>query len=99
MLAAASLGPALAGVAGRGYLVFAAVSGAVFVGASLRGLSQAAPPTWARRLFLGSILHLTSLFVVLILDACERGRHELCGSTALDVENGHNPDADRRAKV
>jgi hypothetical protein len=44
-------------------------------------------------------VNLEAQAVVLILDACQRGRHEFCGSTALDVENGKNPDADRRDKV
>ncbi|HEY1376331.1 MAG TPA: hypothetical protein VGF55_06030 [Gemmataceae bacterium] len=44
-------------------------------------------------------IHLEAEAVILILDACQAGRHEFCSSTPLDVENGRNPDADRRDKV
>jgi hypothetical protein len=44
-------------------------------------------------------VNLEAQAVVLILEACQRGRHELCGSTALEVENSHNPDGVRRGKV
>jgi hypothetical protein len=44
-------------------------------------------------------VNLEAQAVVLILEACQRGRHELCNSTALEVENSRNPDGDRRRKV
>jgi predicted nucleic acid-binding protein len=44
-------------------------------------------------------VNLEAQAVILILEACERGRHDLVTSTALEVENAQNPDGERRAKI
>ncbi|HET6612611.1 MAG TPA: heme o synthase [Kofleriaceae bacterium] len=56
------------GVAGMWYLVTAALLGVAYFGYGLRGLSAAAGPRWARRLFLGSLVYLPVLFAVLVAD-------------------------------
>jgi len=55
-------------VAGLGYLVCAALLGAVFIGWAVAGLRRAAEGAWARSLFLYSIVYLTLLFVALVVD-------------------------------
>jgi protoheme IX farnesyltransferase len=55
-------------VAGAGYLVCAALLGAVFIGWAAAGLRRAAANAWARSLFLYSIVYLTLLFVALVID-------------------------------
>jgi protoheme IX farnesyltransferase len=57
------------GVAGMVYLVVAGVLGAGFFAMALIGLRRDAGRPWARRLFLASLVHLTVLFAVLMLDA------------------------------
>jgi hypothetical protein len=44
-------------------------------------------------------VNLESQAVILILDACHRGRHDFCSSTPLNVESAKNPDAARRQKI
>jgi protoheme IX farnesyltransferase len=56
------------GVAGALYLVASLVLGGAFLAASLRGLRSDVTPRWARTVFLVSLLHLTGLFVALMLD-------------------------------
>ena len=55
-------------VAGVGYLVCAALLGAVFIAWAAAGLRRAAEGAWARSLFLYSIVYLTLLFVALVVD-------------------------------
>jgi heme o synthase len=56
------------GVAGKLYLVTAVVAGAAFLGYGLLGLREGAGTRWARNLFLLSLLYLTVLFGVLMID-------------------------------
>ncbi|GAC1339863.1 MAG: heme o synthase [Myxococcales bacterium] len=56
------------GVAGKLYLVTAAVAGAGFLAYGLVGLSANAGVRWARNLFALSLLYLTVLFAVLMVD-------------------------------
>jgi heme o synthase len=56
------------GVAGKLYLVTAVVAGATFLGYGLLGLREDAGVRWARNLFGLSLLYLTVLFGVLMLD-------------------------------
>jgi protoheme IX farnesyltransferase len=56
------------GVAGKLYLSTAVVMGAVFLGYGLLGLREDAGTRWARNLFLLSLLYLTVLFGVLMVD-------------------------------
>jgi protoheme IX farnesyltransferase len=56
------------GVAGRLYLVTALVAGAAFLGYGLLGLRENAGTRWARNLFFLSLLYLTALFAVLMVD-------------------------------
>lgn len=44
-------------------------------------------------------VNLEAQAVVLILESVERAAHQLCGSTALAVENNCNPNAHRRRKI
>jgi protoheme IX farnesyltransferase len=55
-------------VAGVGYLLCAALLGAVFIGWAAAGFRRAAANAWARSLFLYSIVYLTLLFVALVID-------------------------------
>jgi heme o synthase len=55
-------------VAGSGYLLCAALLGAVFIGWAAAGLRRAAANAWARSLFFYSIVYLTLLFVALVID-------------------------------
>jgi protoheme IX farnesyltransferase len=55
-------------VAGAGYLVCAALLGAVFIGWAAAGFRRAAANAWARSLFFYSIVYLTLLFVALVID-------------------------------
>lgn len=55
-------------VAGLGYLVVAALTGAAYLGYGLLGLFASAGPRWARRLFLASILYLPVLFTAMVID-------------------------------
>ncbi|HEV8321274.1 MAG TPA: heme o synthase [Myxococcota bacterium] len=57
------------GLCGRAYLGAAAVLGALLVAGGLSGLRRAAGAAWAGRLFAGTILYLSLLFVALALDA------------------------------
>ncbi len=54
-------------VAGAAYLACALVLGAVFIAWTAAGFRRAAAPTWARSLFLYSLVYLTVLFVALAL--------------------------------
>jgi protoheme IX farnesyltransferase len=56
-------------VAGTLYLVTALVLGLGMVFISIRGLSPAAGPKWARQLFAASLIYLPLLFVALAFDA------------------------------
>jgi protoheme IX farnesyltransferase len=56
------------GVAGKLYLVTAVTMGAVFLGYGLLGLREDAGARWARTLFALSLLYLTVLFGVLMID-------------------------------
>jgi heme o synthase len=56
------------GVAGTLYLVTALVMGALFLGAALAGLREQAGTRWARGLFALSLLYLTVVFAVLMVD-------------------------------
>ena len=55
-------------VAGSGYLLCAALLGAVFIGWAVAGFRRAAANAWARSLFFYSIVYLTLLFVALVID-------------------------------
>ncbi|MEM6960939.1 MAG: heme o synthase [Myxococcota bacterium] len=57
------------GVAGTAYLVTALALGLFFLAVTLVGLKSTAGRRWARQLFFASLLYLTLLFVVLIVDA------------------------------
>jgi protoheme IX farnesyltransferase len=65
VLVGASLLPAAAGVAGRGYAVAAALLGAGLLGYALLGLRGRA--RWARTFFLATLAYLTALFAALAL--------------------------------
>jgi heme o synthase len=54
-------------VAGTAYLACALVLGAVFIAWTAAGFRRAAAPTWARGLFLYSLVYLTVLFVAIAL--------------------------------
>jgi len=56
------------GVGGKVYLVSAVASGALFLALGLRGLRVERPERWARKEFLGSLVYLTVLLAVLLLD-------------------------------
>jgi protoheme IX farnesyltransferase len=56
------------GLAGRGYLAVAVLSGALFAGGAVWGWWRKAEGAWARRIFWGTLLHLTLLFVLLAVD-------------------------------
>jgi protoheme IX farnesyltransferase len=56
------------GVAGRLYLITALVAGAAFLGYGLLGLRENAGTRWARNLFFLSLVYLTALFAVLMVD-------------------------------
>jgi protoheme IX farnesyltransferase len=56
------------GVAGRLYLMTALVAGAAFLGYGLLGLRENAGTRWARNLFFLSLVYLTALFAVLMID-------------------------------
>jgi protoheme IX farnesyltransferase len=56
------------GVAGRLYLVTALVAGAAFLGYGLLGLREKAGTRWARNLFFLSLVYLTALFALLMVD-------------------------------
>jgi len=60
--------PFVHGIAGRGYLATAVLVGGVFAGGSVWGWWKKAGPSWARRVFFGSLIHLTLLFLFLALD-------------------------------
>jgi protoheme IX farnesyltransferase len=62
---AASVTPFFAGVAGALYLAVAAVLGVWFLAVSIRGWRQKLGDSWARQLFLTSLLYLTGLFAAL----------------------------------
>ena len=55
------------GVAGRGYLVVAAILGAATIGYAVWGV-RAGCARWARRVFLLSIVYLPLLFIAMVLD-------------------------------
>ena len=66
LLVKVSLIPAMNGMAGLTYGVIAGGLGAALLALSLAGLSPSAGAKWARRMFLGSTLHLTLLFAALM---------------------------------
>jgi protoheme IX farnesyltransferase len=68
-LASASLAPYALGATGIAYLVTAVVLGVGFVGAAVAGFRKTADRRWARAFFLYSIVYLTVLFAVLMVDA------------------------------
>ena len=51
------------------YLVSALVLGASFVGVSLLGLRKHVSPRWSRSVFGASLVYLTSLFIIIAVDA------------------------------
>ena len=55
-------------VAGRHYVLCAALLGAVFIGWAVAGFRRAATGAWARSLFFYSLVYLTLLFVALAMD-------------------------------
>ena len=55
-------------VAGRRYVLCAALLGAVFIGWAAAGFRRAATGAWARSLFFYSLVYLTLLFVALAMD-------------------------------
>lgn len=55
------------GVAGRGYLVVAAILGAATIAYVARG-TRSGGPRWARRVFLLSIVYLPLLFIAMVVD-------------------------------
>lgn len=55
-------------VAGKTYLFGAAVLGVVFLGWGLRGMIEETGPRWARQLFVVSLVYLTLLFAILVID-------------------------------
>jgi protoheme IX farnesyltransferase len=57
------------GVAGPIYLVSALVLGVGFLALVLPGLRREAHPKWSRRVFVGSLVYLTALFVALVAGA------------------------------
>ena len=57
------------GIAGKAYGAVALISGTAYLGYAAHGLLRQRGRRWARRLMLGSVLHLTVLFVALVLDA------------------------------
>jgi protoheme IX farnesyltransferase len=68
VLLAVSTIPVWAGWAGRNYLIVAALLGAAYVGAALRGPTSATLAVWGRRLFLVSLVYLPLLFAALLID-------------------------------
>ena len=46
-----------------------------------------------------SRIYLETQALVLLLERIANGKHTLCGSAALVVENGQNPDEERKTKV
>jgi heme O synthase-like polyprenyltransferase len=62
-----SLTPAAAGMAGRAYLVGALLLGLGFLALAVRA-AVARTPEAARALFLGSLVHLSGLCALLLLD-------------------------------
>lgn len=57
------------GLAGTLYLVCAMVLGSYFFWAALRGFWASDPKSWAKKLFVASLVYLTALFAALIVDA------------------------------
>ncbi len=57
------------GLAGTLYLVCAMVLGGYFFWAALRGFWASDPKSWAKKLFVASLVYLTALFAALIVDA------------------------------
>ncbi len=60
-------------MAGLLYTSVAAVSGAAFLAAGVYGFVTRAGRVWAKRVFLGSLLYLTVLFLALLIDGGHRG--------------------------
>jgi protoheme IX farnesyltransferase len=69
---AATFAPFWLGISGPIYLALALGLGFLFFGAACRGLWPGVRLGWARQLFFASILHLTLLFTVLVLDVVRR---------------------------
>ncbi len=69
VLVVTSTAPFVLGVAGIPYLASALVLGALFVVLAVQGVVQKGDGRWARKTFLFSLIHLTVLFAVLMLDA------------------------------
>ncbi len=69
VLVVVSLLPLPLRVAGRVYLVAAGVLGAGFLTGALRGLRRGAGDSWARGLFIYSLVYLTGLLAALVVDA------------------------------
>ncbi|MCI0571599.1 MAG: heme o synthase [Myxococcaceae bacterium] len=72
-LVAVSVLPSVVGITGRAYLVAAAVLGAGFLFFAGKGVVQRLGAPWARRTFAYSLVYLSGLFLVLMLDAGPRG--------------------------
>jgi protoheme IX farnesyltransferase len=69
VLVAVSLAPYALRMAGAIYLAAAGILGAGFLAVALRGLRADAGRAWARSVFLASLVYLTVLFTVLMIDA------------------------------
>jgi heme o synthase len=67
-LVAISVLPFTLGIAGVGYLLAALLLGALFLGMGLYGFIRELGKSWARQLFLISLLYLTGLFAALVAD-------------------------------
>lgn len=60
--------PFAMGLSGWIYLTAAVLLGALFLGQGVYGYAKGLGPQWARKLFLTSLLHLTGLFIALMID-------------------------------
>lgn len=65
--------PPVYGVGGVASVVAAAVLGAAFLALAVQGLVRRLGPPWARKTFAYSLVYLTGLFLVLMLDVGARG--------------------------
>ncbi len=56
------------GYAGKGYAILSVLLNALFLGTVFWGIRKDPPPRWGKRVFLVSLIHLTSLFSALFVD-------------------------------
>jgi len=71
-LLVSSVVPTWLGIAGNVYLVVAVLLGLGFIGLALHGAVRRLGPPWARKTFAYSLVYLTGILVVLMLDAAPR---------------------------